>query len=67
MPLPGSAGPALDKIWTDLGERERDLFFDHLFGGTSADWLATTLRKWGHDVSATTIRTYRRSLRQTGV
>ncbi|MFE9254008.1 hypothetical protein [Streptomyces sp. NPDC006879] len=67
MPLPGIPGPSLDRIWASLGERERDLFFDHLFGGTSADWLATTLRKHGHDVSATTIRTYRRSLAPEGV
>ncbi|WJN62665.1 hypothetical protein [Streptomyces phage phiScoe10] len=66
MPLPGNC-PSLENIWQKLNDRERDLFFDHLFGGTSADWLATTLRKYGHDVSASTIRTYRRSLRQTGV
>ncbi|QEQ94074.1 DNA binding protein [Streptomyces phage Saftant] len=63
MPLPGTEKfPKVEAVWQALGERERDLFFDHLFGGTSADWLSTTLRKYGHDVSASTIRTYRRSL-----
>ncbi|AWY07609.1 hypothetical protein SEA_YOSIF_45 [Streptomyces phage Yosif] len=66
MPLPPGS-PALDTIWDKLGDRERDLFFDHLMGGTSADWLATTLRKYGHEVSASTIRTYRRAVRQSGV
>jgi hypothetical protein len=63
MPLPGTDRfPSIEQIWQKLSDRERDLFFDHLYGGTSADWLATTLRKYGHDVSASTIRTYRRSL-----
>lgn len=41
---------------------EQLAFSPHLLGETSADWLSTTLRRHGHDVSATTIRTYRRSV-----
>lgn len=65
--LPGSPGPSLEGIWGALNEDERAAFGPHLLGTTSADWLSAVLRKHGHDVSASTIRTYRRSLRQTGV
>jgi hypothetical protein len=45
---------------------EREALVPHLLGQTSADWLSSILRIHGHDVSATTIRTYRRALRQEG-
>ena len=64
--LPGEPGPTLAAIWDRLTEGEQYALALHLLGETSADWLSTTLRKFGHDVSATTIRTYRRAIRQEG-
>ncbi|MCY0933601.1 hypothetical protein [Streptomyces sp. H34-S4] len=64
--LPGTPGPTLIDIWSDLTEEEREALAPHLIGETSAEWLSSILRMHGHDVSATTIRTYRRALRQEG-
>lgn len=64
--LPGTPGPTLIDIWSALTLEERDALVPHLTGQTSADWLSSILRIHGHDVSATTIRTYRRALRQEG-
>ncbi|QDP44247.1 hypothetical protein KGG70_gp37 [Streptomyces phage Celia] len=65
--LPGSPGPSLEAIWGALSEAERDALRPHLLGDTSADWLSAVLKKYGREVSASTIRTYRRALRQSGV
>ncbi|WP_327292416.1 hypothetical protein [Streptomyces sp. NBC_01198] len=65
--LPGDPGPTLRDIYAALTEAEQTAFAAHLLGETSADWLASTLRRFGHDVSASTIRTYRRTYRQQGV
>ena len=54
-------GPALLSVWDAMTEHEQDAFLPHLMGGTSADWLAQVLRDRGYLISATTIRTYRRS------
>ncbi|MCD2462484.1 hypothetical protein MBT42_02810 [Streptomyces sp. MBT42] len=64
--LPGDPGPTLTDIYAAMTEGEQAALAPHLLGETSADWLSTTLRRFGHDVSATTIRTYRRALRQEG-
>jgi hypothetical protein len=64
--LPGEPGPTLHDIYAAMTEAEQVAFAPHLLGETSADWLSGFLRKHGHDVSATTIRTYRRALRQEG-
>ena len=66
-PLPGSPGPSLEEIWGALSEDERAALRPHLLGETSADWLANVLREHGHNISASSLRTYRRALRQTGV
>lgn len=63
QPLPGTPGPALSALWGELSGLERDALLPHLLGGTSAEWLSQILREAGRDISATTIRTYRRSLR----
>jgi hypothetical protein len=60
--LPGTPGPRLEAIWEALGPRAREALRKHLLGGTSADWIASTLRESGYPISASTIRTYRRSL-----
>lgn len=64
--LPGSPGPALSSIWAALDGEAREALKAHLLADTSAEWLSTTLAKHGHIASATTIRTYRRALRQEG-
>ena len=65
-PLPGTPGPTLEGVWQGMDEVTRSAFLSHLLGGTSADWLAGVLKKHGHQVSATTIKTYRQSLKTEG-
>ncbi|MFG2996276.1 hypothetical protein [Streptomyces sp. NPDC048340] len=62
--LPGSPGPRLQAIWQALDLREREAFERHLLQGTAAEDLVWILDRYGHRVSASTIRTYRRRLRQ---
>lgn len=62
--LPGTPPPTLAGVWGDLTGQERALLRQHLMGGTSAEWLADTLREFGYTISATTIRSYRRSLKE---
>lgn len=61
--LPGTPPPALQAVWGVLDGRTRDALREHLLGGTSAEWIATTLRAHTYVISASTIRTYRRSLK----
>ncbi|GFH34890.1 hypothetical protein [Streptomyces pacificus] len=63
-PLPGSPGPRLTAIWEALDDREREAFERHLLQDTAAEDLVWILGRFGHRVSASTIRTYRRRLRQ---
>ncbi|MFI1799882.1 hypothetical protein ACH427_21355 [Streptomyces sp. NPDC020379] len=60
--LPGSPGPTLQRIYDELEPHERETVTIRLLDGSSAERLALILRKHGHRVSASTIRTYRRSL-----
>ncbi|MEU3045833.1 hypothetical protein ABZ705_04730 [Streptomyces sp. NPDC006984] len=62
--LPGQPGPRLVGIWEALDPAEREHFGRHLLGGTAAEDLVWILARYGHHVSASTIRTYRRRLRQ---
>ncbi|AKY03726.1 hypothetical protein AVT26_gp44 [Streptomyces phage Lannister] len=64
--LPGRPGVKLTAIWEALTPAERQLFKPVLLGSASAEWLADLLRSEGHEVSASTIRTYRRALRREG-
>jgi hypothetical protein len=65
--LPGSPGPTLQGVWGALTDAERKALAPHLLGDTSADWLADVLKQHDHTISASSIRTYRRALRQIGV
>lgn len=65
LTLPGIPGPALSSVWNQLTAEERAALHAHLLGGTSAEWLSSTLSRFGFPVSATTIRTYRRSIRES--
>ncbi|MFI9205318.1 hypothetical protein [Streptomyces sp. NPDC053048] len=60
--LPGNPGPTLQRIYDELEPDERESVMIRLLDGSSAERLALVLRKHGHSVSASTIRTYRRSL-----
>ncbi|MEU7030023.1 hypothetical protein AB0A60_25500 [Streptomyces sp. NPDC046275] len=63
--LPGQPGPTLTRIYEELEPDVRETVVLRLLDiGSSAERLALVLRKHGHTVSASTIRTYRRSLRE---
>lgn len=62
--LPGQPGPTLQRIYDELEPDERESVVIRLLDGSSAERLALVLRKHGHHVSASTIRTYRRSLQE---
>jgi len=64
--LPGTPGKALTAIWNRLTATDRNALLPHLIGSTPAEWLASVLSDKGYAISASTIRTYRRSLRQNG-
>jgi hypothetical protein len=63
--LPGNPGKALRVACDAMPEPIRSAFLAHLLGDTSAEYLAGWLARYGRPVSASTIRTYRRSLRQS--
>ncbi|MDH6462029.1 hypothetical protein M2302_002204 [Micromonospora sp. A200] len=65
--LPGKPGKKLVEAWESLDADYRAAFYPHLIGETSAEFLSDWLARKGHAVSASTIRTYRRSIRQSGV
>lgn len=62
LALPGTPPPSLTAIYEAVIDEVKVSLRKHLLGGTSADWLAGLLREYGYSISATTIRTYRRSL-----
>lgn len=55
--------PKLQAVYDALAPSARGPFIKHVQGGTSAEWLARTLTAHGFPVGATTIKTYRRSLK----
>ena len=59
--LPGNPGRKLSAAFEAMNEPEREAFVDHLNSNTPAQWLAEVLTAHGHPVSASTIRSYRRS------
>ncbi|MFG2850896.1 hypothetical protein ACGFZ9_09520 [Streptomyces mirabilis] len=62
-PLPGEPGRTLKRLYEELEPDVRETVLVRLLDGSSAERLALVLRRHGHTVSASTIRTYRRSLR----
>lgn len=50
-----------------VGHEASEAFLTHLRGGTSAAWLADWLTRAGHAVSATTIKDYRKKVRDAGL
>ncbi|GLZ81433.1 hypothetical protein Afil01_62400 [Actinorhabdospora filicis] len=66
MTLPGAPGPTITAISEALTDDARAAFLDRLLGAMPAERLAAILRRHGFTVSASTIRTYRRSVRRAG-
>lgn len=64
--LPGNPGGRLRAAYDAMSTDTREAFRRHLVGDTSAEYLADWLARYGTPASASTIRTYRRSLRQAG-
>jgi hypothetical protein len=62
--LPGIPGRKIRDAWAGMDKAKRDAFRPHLLGSTSAEYLADWLARNGTPVSASSIRTYRRSLRK---
>lgn len=58
--LPADAPPKLREAYSSLSSARRRAFYDHLIGGTSADYLAGWLKRAGSPVGATTIKSFRR-------
>lgn len=61
--LPGNPGPRLRAAVDAMSEPTRRAFLAHLIGATSAEYLADWLTRAGTPISASTLRTYRRTLR----
>jgi hypothetical protein len=61
--LPGTPGFRIADIWSRLTATEKAALQPHLLGATSAEWLADLLTRHRLPISATTIRTYRRTLK----
>ncbi|AFU62021.1 hypothetical protein SEA_BROPLEASE_43 [Streptomyces phage BroPlease] len=68
MTLPGRPGPRLEAIHAALADEEKAALVQALVeSATPAEVISAILAQNGHPVSASTIRTYRRSLRREGV
>lgn len=65
--LPGKPAPAMTALWATLSDEERQALLPHLLGGTSAERIARELSNAGHRIGVTSIKVYRRSLRQEGL
>ena len=65
--LPGTPGKALSALWSRLETIQQQALLPHLLGDTSAQWLAETLTAKGYPIGRTTIKDYRRALREQGV
>lgn len=67
LDLPGDPPPVLRDAYGPMAVPYKEAVLDHLLGGTSADWLSGWFKRYGTPVGSTTIKTYRASLRETGV
>ena len=56
----------VDVALEEVGGEAREAILTHLRGGTSAAWLSDWLTRAGHPVSATTIKDYRKKVRDVG-
>ena len=63
--LPVGTPPKLRQAVMSLEPARREAFIEHLLGGTSADYLADWMKRAGHPVGATTIKTFRANMRST--
>lgn len=63
MTLPIEPEGRLAEVLGELNSKRREAFVGHLLGGTSADWLARTMKQGGVPIGATTIKRYRAAVR----
>ena len=63
-PLPGTPGPTLQAAYEALSNARQNAVHPHLIGSTSAEYLAGWFRRAEAPIGATSIKSYRRSLRQ---
>ena len=61
--LPGNPPPVLTQALQKLDRPRRSALIPHLVADTSDNYLSDWLRRAGVPVSATTIKSYRRSLK----
>lgn len=62
--IPDYAPPSLANAYYSLGVERAEAFYEHLIGGTSADYLSDWLERAGNPVSATTIKLFRQRMRR---
>jgi hypothetical protein len=65
--LPGTVPAKLAEIYNALPIAERGALEEHLFGGTSAARLSDVLTRHGHQIGKTTIKVYRKNLKEIGL
>jgi len=53
----------IDVALMSVGVEAREAFLSHLHEGTSASWLSDWLTRAGHPVGATTLKDFRRKVR----
>lgn len=53
----------VDEVLSEVGEEARNALLAHLEGGTSANWISDWLKRAGHPVGPTTLKEYRRRLK----
>jgi hypothetical protein len=53
----------VDAALDAVGGEAREAFLAHVRGGTSATWLADWLTRAGHPVGATTVKDFRKKVR----
>jgi hypothetical protein len=64
--LPGQPWPKLRAAWEQAPSEVKPALLTHLTGTTPAEWLEDWFGRAGTPISASAIRTYRRSLRLRG-
>jgi hypothetical protein len=53
--------PSIERALASMGKEVREVFLEHVDGGTSANFLSDWLTRAGHPVSSTVLKGFRRS------
>jgi hypothetical protein len=64
--LPGNVPAKLAEAIEPLPASAQESFLAHLVGGTSSEYLAGWLKRMGSPVGSTTLKQYRRNLKEIG-